>query len=79
VHAGYVDLSFHAVMGNEKWAGLKVIPFKQDPLVAICSCKQELARLRSITLDLLAGEKFVDLTPERGLRKLLDASLSITT
>ena len=72
VHSGYVDLSFHAVVGPEKWAGLKVIPFKQDSLIAICSSKQQLSKQRSISLELLAGEKFVDLTPERGLRKLVD-------
>jgi DNA-binding transcriptional LysR family regulator len=37
VRSGYVDLSFHAVIGKEQWPGLQMIPYVQDSLVAICS------------------------------------------
>jgi len=76
VRSGYLDLSFHALVGDKKWTGLKFIPFTQDSLVAICSKKHQLATRRSVRLDCLAREKFVDLTPERGLRRLVDRVFS---
>ena len=76
VRSGYVDLSFHAVVGETKWTGLRFIPFKQDSLVAICSRKNRLAMRRSVSLDLLVTETFVDLTRERALRKLADRIFS---
>ena len=76
VRAGYVDLSFHVLQEERKWAGLRVIPFKQDVLVAICSRKRALAKRGSISLKALAAEQFVDLTPERALRGLIDRAFS---
>jgi DNA-binding transcriptional LysR family regulator len=72
VRSGYVDLSFHAVVGKEQWPGLRVIPYAQDSLVAICSRKHVLAKNKSVRLDALAEESFVDMTQERALRKLVD-------
>jgi len=72
VRSGYLDVSFHALVGNKKWTGVKIIPFTQDSLVAICSKKHQLATGRTVRLDCLAVERFVDLTPERGLRRLVD-------
>jgi DNA-binding transcriptional LysR family regulator len=76
VRSGYVDLSFHALVTEKNWAGLKIIPFAQDSLVAICSSKHTLAERRSASLDLLSKESFVDLTPERALRALVDRTFS---
>jgi DNA-binding transcriptional LysR family regulator len=73
VRSGYVDLSFHALVGESKDAGLRMIPFAQDSLIAICSTKHPFATRRSVSLELLAGERFVDLTPERALRRLVDS------
>lgn len=30
VRSGYVDLSFHPIVGRELWPGLQVIPYAQD-------------------------------------------------
>ena len=76
VRSGYVDLSFHALVAEKNWAGLNIIPFAQDSLVAICSSKHTLAERRSASLDLLSKESFVDLTPERALRALVDRTFS---
>lgn len=76
VRSGYVDLSFHAAIGESKWTGLKVIPFTEDTLVAVCSKKNHLAARRNVSLDVLAQAKFVDLTRERALRKLTDRIFS---
>jgi DNA-binding transcriptional LysR family regulator len=72
VRSGYVDLSFQAILGKERWPGVQVIPYAQDSLVAICSSKHALARKSSVQLEVLSHESFVDLTPERALRKLVD-------
>jgi hypothetical protein len=47
-------LSFHAVVAESKDAGLRMIPFAQDSLIAICSTKHPLAARRSVSLELLA-------------------------
>ena len=73
VRSGYVDLSFHALVGDSKDAGLRMIPFALDSLIAICSTKHPFIARRSVSLELLAREKFVDLTPERALRRLVDS------
>lgn len=72
VRSGYVDLSFQPIVGKERWPGVQVIPYAQDSLVAICSSKHELARSSTVRLEALSHESFVDLTPERALRKLVD-------
>jgi DNA-binding transcriptional LysR family regulator len=72
VRSGYVDLSFHALVEEKTWAGITILPFARDSLVAICSSKHLLAGRRSVSLELLSKEGFVDLTPERALRALVD-------
>jgi DNA-binding transcriptional LysR family regulator len=72
VRSGYVDVSFQPIIGKEQWPGVEAIPYAQDSLVAICSSKHALARSRSVRLEMLSHESFVDLTPERALRKLVD-------
>jgi DNA-binding transcriptional LysR family regulator len=72
VRSGYLDLSFHALVEEKSWPGITIIPFARDSLVAICSSKHPLAGRRSVTLELLSKEGFVDLTPERALRVLVD-------
>jgi DNA-binding transcriptional LysR family regulator len=73
VLSGYVDLSFHALVGEKKLAGLDIAPFAQDSLVAICSTNHPFAARRGVSLEVLAKEPFVDLTPERALRRLVDS------
>lgn len=72
VRSGYVDLSFQALVDEKTWAGIKITPFALDSLVAICSSKHALAERRTVSLELLSKESFVDLTPERALRALVD-------
>ncbi len=72
VRSGYVDLSFHAPVDEKEWAGITTIPFARDSLVAICSKQHALAERRTVSLELLSKECFVDLTPERSLRALVD-------
>jgi DNA-binding transcriptional LysR family regulator len=72
VRSGYVDLSFLALVEERSWPGITTVPFARDSLVAICSGKHPLAGRRSVSLDLLSKEDFVDLTPERALRVLVD-------
>jgi len=76
VRSGYVDLSFYAIAGKEHWPGLHVFPFVQDSLVAACSKKHELASKSSVRFEALAQHSFVELTPDRALRKLVDQIFS---
>lgn len=72
VRSGEVELSFHAILDKTAWPGVEAIPYTQDPLVAICAQDHPLASRRAVTLKMLAQDSFVDLTPNRALRKLID-------
>jgi DNA-binding transcriptional LysR family regulator len=76
VRNGNVDLSFLPLARQETWPGITIIPFAQDPIVAICSRKHALARQRSTMLEIISKETFVDLTAERALRFLVDQIFS---
>lgn len=72
VGSGDVDLSFHALVNRTEWPGVRVIPYAQDSLVAICSAHHFSRPAKSIRLEALAEGTFVDLTPERALRRVVD-------
>lgn len=72
VRSGFIDLGFHAVVSGTSWPGITSIPFVQDSLVAVCGRKHALAKQKKVELHTLRGENFIDLTPERALRRLLD-------
>ena len=57
---------------SAEWPGVRVIPYAQDSLVAICSRNHRFASSKSVRLEMLSREGFVDLTAERALRKLVD-------
>ena len=72
VRSGEIDLSFYVPRRTEDLSGLQVTPYAEDSLIAICSARHALAKRRSVSLSLFAGEAFVDLSPERALRELVD-------
>ncbi len=72
VRSGYVDMSFHALNSERIPAGMTTLHYIQDPLVAVCSRTHPLAKLRSVSLEMLSKEAFVDLTPGRALKALVD-------
>lgn len=72
IRSGEVDVSFHAIVGRTEWPGVQVIPYAQDSLEAVCSRGHSLEAAKSVTLSRLAEETFVDLTPDRALRRLVD-------
>lgn len=72
VRSGAIDLGFHAAVPGTVWPGIKSVPFVQDPLVAICAPKHPLAKHKRIELAGLMNQIFVDLIPQRALRRLLD-------
>ena len=69
-------LSFHAEISKKPVPGVEVVPFAQDVLVAICAATLPLAQCKAVTLEMLSHWPFVDLTPERALRRLIDKSLA---
>jgi DNA-binding transcriptional LysR family regulator len=72
VRSGEIDLGFRAIIDRDQWPGIKLIPYMQDPLVAVCSANHPLASRSSVTIETLSNEVFVDLTLDRGLRRLVD-------
>ena len=72
VRSGEIDLSFHAIVGRDRWPGIQLIPYVQDSLVAICPRDHPLASRSLVSLETLSKEIFVDLTPDRALRRLVD-------
>jgi len=76
VRSGDFDLSFLPILARTHWPGLQVIPYAQDSLVAICSRTHPLGTAKSVLLSTLAKEMFVDLSPERALRRLVDQAFA---
>ncbi len=56
-----------------KMRQLEVIPFLEDHLVAVCSPDHPLAKNKSITLDELAGHKYIGFDPDIPTRKATDS------
>ncbi len=76
VRSGSVDLCFHAVTTTKPAAGVELTPFAQDSLVAVCANTHPLVLRKTVTLTALTEFPFVDLTPERALRTLIDKSFA---
>ncbi len=74
IREGSIDLCFHAVTAKKLPAGVDATPFVQDSLVAICARKHPLSQRKAVTLEAMCALPFVDLTPERALRALVDRS-----
>ena len=75
VRAGSIDLCFHIISSRKVPTGVEVTPFVQDSLVAVCAITHPLAQRKSVTIAALTEFPFVDLSPERTLRVLIDRSL----
>ncbi len=76
VRGGSIDLCFHALTTTRPAAGVEVTPFVQDSLVAVCANTHPLVQRKNVTLDTLTEFPFVDLSPERALRTLIDKSFA---
>jgi DNA-binding transcriptional LysR family regulator len=72
VASGDVDLSFHALVNRREWPGVQVIPYVEDSLVAVCSTQSSRWRTGSVSLEGLGQGTFVDLLPDRALRRVVD-------
>ena len=74
IREGSMDLCFHALTTKKLPSGVDITPFVQDSLVGICANKHALAQRKTVTLEAMCPIPFVDLTPERALRTLVDRS-----
>jgi DNA-binding transcriptional LysR family regulator len=72
VASGDVDLSFHALVNRREWPGVEVIPYVEDSLVAVGAMENAKMRGGSVSLEALGRETFVDLSPDRALRRVVD-------
>jgi DNA-binding transcriptional LysR family regulator len=76
VRSGEIDLSFHTIVGRDRWPGIQLIPYGHDPLVAICPRDHPLASRNLVSPETLSKQFFVDVTPDRALRRLVDKVLA---
>jgi DNA-binding transcriptional LysR family regulator len=60
-------------------AKLETVPLRKEPLVLICHPQHPLAKLRSLKLKAIAGQKFVAFEPDIPTRKALDKVLKEST
>jgi len=68
-----VDLGLVAF--PERDAKLEIVPFRQERLVLACPPQHPLAKLKSVKLKALSGEKFVGFEPDIPTRKAVDRML----
>lgn len=76
------DQAYGDVIGNIVDLGLvayptrdpkvEIVNLREDPLVLICAPQHPMAKLESVKLKALSGQKFVSFTPELPTRKVLD-------
>ncbi len=76
VRSGSIDLCFHALTTTKPAAGVETTSFVEDSLVAVCANTHPLTQRKTVTLAVLTEFPFVDLTPERSLRMLIDKSFT---
>ena len=77
IRSGELDLSFHLIVDKSEWPGVQVLPFAKDDLVAVCSAQHTaLSMPKDVTLHRLSQEPFVDVTPERALRRMVDKTFA---
>jgi len=65
-----VDLGLVAYPNKD--AKLDVVPLRKDPLVLICHPQHSFAKLKTIKLKNIAGQKFIGFEPDIPTRKALD-------
>src|SRR5205809_5628254 len=68
-----VDLGLVAYPSKD--AKLEIVPLRKDPLVLICHPQHPFARIKSLKLKALAGQKFIGFEPDIPTRKALDKIL----
>ena len=76
VRAGAIDLCFHAITTGAPPAGVESTPFVQDSLAAVCADTHSLVQRKTVMLETLVQFPFVDLSPDRALRTLIDRSFA---
>ena len=73
VLSNVVDLGLVAYPTKD--AKLETVPLRKDPLVLICHPQHPFAKLKSIRLKAIAGQKFIGFEPDIPTRKALDKIL----
>jgi LysR family transcriptional regulator, transcriptional activator of the cysJI operon len=87
VHVEYLRANevYESVVGNvvdvglvaypQKDPGLEVVPLRKEPMVLICHPHHPLAKLKSIKLKELQGQKFIHFEPDIPTRRAIDRVL----
>ena len=87
VHVEYLRANevYESVAGNvvdlglvaypQKDPGLEVVPLRKEPMVLICHPHHPLAKLKSLKLTELQGQKFIHFEPDIPTRRAIDKAL----
>jgi DNA-binding transcriptional LysR family regulator len=75
VIAGELDLALVGLPGQPP-PGLRLRPVSEEPLLLVCHPQHPLAGQRTVTLDRLANERFVDFPPGWGNRTVADRAFA---
>ncbi len=70
---GEADMGLVSYPAKRK--GLQIEPFTSDRLVVICHPNHRLAKLKSIRIEEITGEKFISFEPDLPTRKVIDRHL----
>ncbi|MEV0374072.1 LysR family transcriptional regulator [Streptomyces sp. NPDC050636] len=75
IAAGRLDLAFVTLPGPPP-EGVRLLPFRQEPMVLLCHPGHRLTRAETVGWDDLPDETFVDFHPDWGARRLTDRAFA---
>lgn len=73
VRAGMLDFGFIPTDGGPAPAGSRVIVVARSPMVLACSRTHRLAKRRSVDINDLSNEPFIDFSPDMPTSRIVDA------
>ena len=72
VRTGVVDVGFIGTPGDVTPKGVHVVPVAQSPMVFVCGAHHRFAKRNRVSVNELAGERFIDFNKEWTIRHIVD-------
>ena len=72
VRTGLVDVGFIGMPGDVAPKGVHVVPVAQSPMVFACGARHRFAKRTRVSVNELAGERFIDFNKEWTIRAIVD-------
>jgi DNA-binding transcriptional LysR family regulator len=73
VRAGMIDLGFVTTDGGPLPAGIRATVLARSPMMLVCSKAHRLAKRRSVDIEELSSEPFIDVSSDFTSRRMVDA------